>query len=319
MTQFSYPPFGSGNLANPTASIGLTAVNGSATTAMRSDGAPTIDQTAAFAFSGLGATTIADATQSTSTVTGSLKTAGGLGVAKNAFFGGTLTVSGGNVSINGGFSLGVAGTISASGGNPITTTGGGNFNATGNLQLVSDSYISFASGSSPTSGQDTKITRGGAAATLQLGAAAAASPVNQFLQAQPSRPGSDANTAGASLTITPGLGTGNASTATLTLGGVIGNATSTTTAQTSAAGLSIPGVASGQLPGAVVGSAAIATNATDGFLYIPSCAGPPTGTPTAFTGRVPLVYDSTNDQFYVYRGGWKQPKTPAGAAIVNWQ
>ncbi len=69
----------------------------------------------------------------------------------------------------------------------------------------------------------------------------------------------------------------------------------------------------------VVGSAAIATNATDGFLYIDSGAGPPTGTPTTFTGRVPIYYDSTNDQLYIYRGGWKQPKTPAGAAIVNWQ
>ncbi len=44
--------------ASPTASIGLTAVNGSAATFMRSDGAPTIDQTAAFAFSGLGATNV---------------------------------------------------------------------------------------------------------------------------------------------------------------------------------------------------------------------------------------------------------------------
>ena len=34
---------------------------------------------------------------------------------------------------------------------------------------------------------------------------------------------------------------------------------------------------------------------------------------------VPLYYDSTNDQLYIYRGGWKQPKTPAGAAVVNWQ
>lgn len=56
----------------------------------------------------------------------------------------------------------------------------------------------------------------------------------------------------------------------------------------------------------VVGSAAIATNATDGFLYIPSCAGAPSGTPTAFTGRIPLVYDSTNNFLYVYNGGWKK-------------
>ncbi len=69
----------------------------------------------------------------------------------------------------------------------------------------------------------------------------------------------------------------------------------------------------------VVGNGAIATNATDGFLYIPTCAGTPTGTPTTVTGFVPLVYDTTNNQFWIYNGSWLQPKTPAGAAIVHWQ
>lgn len=55
----------------------------------------------------------------------------------------------------------------------------------------------------------------------------------------------------------------------------------------------------------VVGNAALATTATAGFLYIPTCAGVPTGVPTAFTGRVPMVYDSTNDKLYLYRSGWK--------------
>jgi len=53
-----------------------------------------------------------------------------------------------------------------------------------------------------------------------------------------------------------------------------------------------------------IGTAAIATDATDGFLYIPSCAGTPTGTPTTKTGRVPLVYDSTNHILYLYDGSW---------------
>lgn len=70
----------------------------------------------------------------------------------------------------------------------------------------------------------------------------------------------------------------------------------------------------------VLNSAAIATNATDGFLYIPTCAGAPIGTPTANTGRVPLVFDTSTSQFWIYTGGaWTQPKTPAGAATVTWQ
>lgn len=56
----------------------------------------------------------------------------------------------------------------------------------------------------------------------------------------------------------------------------------------------------------VCGPAALATNATDGFLHIPTCAGAPTGTPTAYTGTLPLVYDSTNNRIYVYDGSWLQ-------------
>jgi hypothetical protein len=55
-----------------------------------------------------------------------------------------------------------------------------------------------------------------------------------------------------------------------------------------------------------MGTAAIATNATDGFTSIASCAGAPTGVPTLKTGLVPLVIDSTNSKLYAYIGGaWK--------------
>jgi hypothetical protein len=51
---------------------------------------------------------------------------------------------------------------------------------------------------------------------------------------------------------------------------------------------------------------ALATNATDGFLYVPSCAGAPSGVPTSQTGMIPVVYDSTNFVLYAYAGGaWK--------------
>jgi hypothetical protein len=52
--------------------------------------------------------------------------------------------------------------------------------------------------------------------------------------------------------------------------------------------------------------AALATTATDGFLYVPTCAGVPTGTPTAVTGMAPIVVDTTNNRWYFYSGGaWR--------------
>lgn len=53
----------------------------------------------------------------------------------------------------------------------------------------------------------------------------------------------------------------------------------------------------------IVGSSALTTTATDGFLYVPSCAGVPTGVPTAQTGTIPIVVDSTNNKMYIYSGG----------------
>jgi hypothetical protein len=55
-----------------------------------------------------------------------------------------------------------------------------------------------------------------------------------------------------------------------------------------------------------IGTAAIATNATNGFFYLDSCAGAATGVPTTFTGRVAMVYDTTNNTLNVYNGAWKK-------------
>ena len=68
------------------------------------------------------------------------------------------------------------------------------------------------------------------------------------------------------------------------------------------------------------GSAALATNATKGFIMIPTTAGTPTGVPADVpTGQVAMVYDTSAHQFWIYDGSWLQPKTPAAAAIVSWQ
>lgn len=52
------------------------------------------------------------------------------------------------------------------------------------------------------------------------------------------------------------------------------------------------------------GASALATTATDGFLYIPTCAGAPTGVPTTQTGTVALIFDTTNNRLYIYDGAW---------------
>lgn len=56
----------------------------------------------------------------------------------------------------------------------------------------------------------------------------------------------------------------------------------------------------------IVGTAALATTATDGFIYVPTCAGVPTGVPTTHTGTAPIVIDTTNHRLYFYSGGvWR--------------
>jgi len=56
----------------------------------------------------------------------------------------------------------------------------------------------------------------------------------------------------------------------------------------------------------IVTNASRATNATDGFLYLPSCAGTPTGTPRTYTDAVPVIVDRTNNKLYFYtNGSWR--------------
>lgn len=52
------------------------------------------------------------------------------------------------------------------------------------------------------------------------------------------------------------------------------------------------------------GTGSLATTATSGFLYIPTCAGVPTGVPESITGRIPLVADTSGGKIYAYLGGW---------------
>lgn len=48
------------------------------------------------------------------------------------------------------------------------------------------------------------------------------------------------------------------------------------------------------------------TTIASGLFYIPAAAGVPTGSPTSISGRVPMYYDSANNDFYIYNSGWKK-------------
>jgi hypothetical protein len=178
------------------------------------------------------------------------------------------------------------------------------------------SGYSWTNGSNPDGTGDLFLRRA-AAATLQLGLADVnGSAVAQTLRVQSAITGTDQ--AAANFTIQGSRQTGAGTT-----GQIIFQTSpklaSGTTQGTLVTALTLTAPAVNMNPSVVVGNQALVTTATDGFLYIPTCAGTPTGVPTAFTGRVALVYDTTNFQFWIYDGAWKQPKTPAGAAIVTWQ
>ncbi len=182
-----------------------------------------------------------------------------------------------------------------------------------NSRLASTSQWGWSSTTSAGGTSDLIQTRAGAA-SLQYGAADVdTAPVAQTGRTQGALAGGTSNVAGANYTVivSPGKGTG------------VGGSWILQTAPAGSTGTTVnAGVAriTADGPGnVVVGSAALATNVTDGFLYIPTCAGTPSGTPTTYTGRIPMIYDTSANVFWFYASGWKQPKTPAGAAVVTWQ
>lgn len=76
---------------------------------------------------------------------------------------------------------------------------------------------------------------------------------------------------------------------------------------------------SATVAGLTVGTAALATTATTGFPWVPSCPGTPTGAPTApYSNAAALVADTTNNRFCVRIGSaWRQINTdPTNAPAV---
>ena len=136
----------------------------------------------------------------------------------------------------------IAGFTAIAGGSYILArpAGGNGFGVHGDkVVLLSGANLAWNNNASsiPTGTNDLFLRRR-AAATLQLGAADSAVPVNQTLATQGSIGGTNTNTAGANLTIQSGLGTGNASPTSLILRSP--QATSSgSTQQTAVTGLTI--------------------------------------------------------------------------------
>lgn len=214
MVEITYPPFGAGNLANPTALVGLAAVNGTALTAMRSDGAPALDQTAAFAFSGLAATTISQvaanatnftitaATQTTNTTANptisiTRTNAVGAGNSAPAVLFVNLTNTSGSTG-NKIFDFQTGGTTMLN-----LTVGGA---LVGSNDWTTAGQMQVGAAQRYTIGTDLILSRAGAA-RLRLGTSDAASPVAQQLEVQNAITGN--NNGAATFTVVGPLSVGN--------------------------------------------------------------------------------------------------------------
>lgn len=143
--------------------------------------------TTALTLDGSQAGLFAGTVASTSAATGSVQTAGGIGVKKNSFF---------EANVTWGNNAGVANTAGA--------------------YLYNAGEFGWSSTSGASGTADLWITRAGAA-SIRIGQASAAAPITQTISVQGSRPGTDSNTGGGNLFITSGNGTGTGAISSLFL------------------------------------------------------------------------------------------------------
>lgn len=177
----------------------------------------------------------------------------------------------------------------------------------GGICIDPNTQFGWAATNIATGTKDVILTRGGAA-TLQFGAANAAAPVAQTMRVQSVVAGT-ADTAGTDWTHIGSLSTGAGAGGKMVFKTSAKGAASTTQ-NTSLTALTISAGTTNNtnvgMPSVIQGNgAAIATTATDGFMYIANCAGTPTGVPTAFTGSTPMVYDTSANKIWAYNGSWR--------------
>jgi len=70
----------------------------------------------------------------------------------------------------------------------------------------------------------------------------------------------------------------------------------------------------------IFSQAALALTATDGYTFIPTCAGVPTGVPAQDSANhKALIFDKTNNDLYFYNSGWKLFEGPGSSAHLSLQ
>jgi hypothetical protein len=285
-TAVGYDVLSSASGANNTA-VGATAANA----VTSATGITTVG------FNSLGATTGADNT-ALGTDAGQSNTSG----TQNTFVGRSANNASAATLSN---QIAVGYLASTSAADAITIGASAGASGTGSIAIGQSAIATGTNGIAIGKGSNTtasSVSFGGVAnqiSTLYLGMGATSNATPSDVTVTSSVAGGS-NTAGANLNVRAGLGTGNASSGHVNVQ------------------VSFPG-GSGPTPGTPVstitayntgsvhaGIGTVATNATEGFLYIPTCAGTPTGAPTARSGYAPMVIDTTNHKLYFYSGGaWR--------------
>ncbi len=214
---------------------------------------------------------------------------------------GSISLTTGDAASAGAGAPGTISITSGAGGSAATGSNGGAVNiSTGNGKIGGALSISAGNGIGSTTGTGGSISITAGAATTTLAGVAGGTVTLTGGTGSTSTTGGP----GGAVTVSGGPGAGTASAGgTLTLkggngagtgvGGAIIFQTAATTTPATAMTISKDGNVSAGLP-------SLATTATNGFPYFPTCAGTPTGVPTAITGFAPVVIDSTNNKMYFY-------------------